>query len=278
MEKEDEPEIFQYLTVTGVNDCNHISCVTSDRVWVSDNKANLILINTTGDTLHCLKDLCSICFSGSHSVNNDNELIYIDRNYNIQKLSKNMNTSTTFIEGTDSTWRPRCVYLSPSSGDLLVGMHREDTKIGKVVRYNKNGNLTQTIQRDNKGYAQYSKPHYITENNNGDIVVSDFSSYIEFGVVVVNDFGGRHRFAYTGNPQGSELKPWGICTDRLSNILVCDGITKAVHMMDKDGKFLSYFRENKEIRTPRSLGYDFTTDRLLVGSMDHNKIYVYDRP
>ncbi|XP_065937096.1 uncharacterized protein [Magallana gigas] len=264
-------EFHQSLTVTGVRGCHHISCVTSDRVWVSDHRNNLMLTDTTGVPLHRVEDSCR-GYGGSHTVNSESELIYINRNDNINKLSKDMKTTTTFIERTDSTWDPRCVYWSPSTGDLLVGMWNYDT--GKVTRYNQSGQLTQTIQYHNTGQGLYSIPHYITENNNGDVVVSD-SINIMFGTVVVTERGGRHRFSYTGPPSGSRLDPIGICTDALSHILVCDSRTNTVQMLDKDGQFLSHLlTKSQEMGVPLSLSYDVNTHRLWVGSW-YNKVCVY---
>uniref|UniRef100_K1QUL7 Tripartite motif-containing protein 3 n=1 Tax=Magallana gigas TaxID=29159 RepID=K1QUL7_MAGGI len=185
-----------------------------------------------------------------------------------------MKTTTTFIETTDYTWRPWCVYWSPSTGDLLVGMHNNDTKTGKVTgkvtRYNQSGQLTQTIQYHNTGRGLYRSPNYITENNNGDVVVSDLSG------VVVTERGGRHRFSYTGHPSGSGLVPVGICTDALSHILVCDGRTKTVQMINKDGRFLSHLlTKSQEMGVPLSLSYDVNTHRLWVGSGDNNEVCVY---
>uniref|UniRef100_K1PFM4 Tripartite motif-containing protein 2 n=1 Tax=Magallana gigas TaxID=29159 RepID=K1PFM4_MAGGI len=267
------PELLPSLTLTGVRRCYHISCVTSDRVWVSDGH-NLVLTDTTGVPLHRVEDSWSgdiFTGNGLHTVNSESELIYIDRNYNINKLSKDMKTTTTFIERTDSTWRPQCVYWSPSTGDLLVGMYNDDTKTAKVTRYNQSGQLTQTIQNDNTGMGLYSKPSYITENNNGDVVVSDDES-----AVVVTERGGRHRFSYTGPPSGSGLEPRGICTDPLSHILVCDYKTKTVQMIDRDGQFLSHLlTESQEIYGPWSLSYDVNTHRLWVGSGDNNMVDIY---
>ncbi|XP_052682084.1 tripartite motif-containing protein 2-like [Crassostrea angulata] len=270
------PDILQSLTVTSVG-CNHISCVTSDRVWVSDRN-NLILTDTTGVPLHRVEDSCSDLYDGNnglHTVNSESELIYIDRNHNINKLSKDIKTTTTFIERTDSTWRPRCVYWSPSTGDLLVGVCYINNyiKIGKVTRYNQSGQLTQTIQNDNTGRGLYSGPHYITENNNGDVVVSDCG--YGSGAVVVTERGGRHCFSYTGRPSGSGLRPRGICTDALSHILVCDGRTKTVQMLDKDGLFLSHLlTKSQEMGEPRSLSYDVNTHCLWVGSRHNNKVCI----
>ncbi|XP_052683225.1 uncharacterized protein LOC128163636 [Crassostrea angulata] len=275
------PELHQFLTLTGVRCCYHISCVTSDRVWVSDDRYNLILTDTTGVPLHRVEDSWSGYNTGFHTVNSESELIYINRNYNINKLSKDMKTTTTFIETTDSTWRPQCVYWSPSTGDLLVGMcYIHHTETGKVTRYNQSGQLTQTIQNDNTGRGLYSYPSYITENNNGDVVVSDCIGLS--GAVVVTERGGRHRFSYTGPPSGSRLSPRGICTDALSHILVCDDTTDTVQMLDKDGEFLSHLlTKSQEMREPWSLSYDVNTHRLWVGSgdflglRDNNKVCVY---
>ncbi|XP_065932342.1 uncharacterized protein [Magallana gigas] len=261
-------ELHQSLTLTGVGGCRHISCVTSDRVWVS-HWNNLMLTDTTGVPLHRVE--VSLSGVGLHTVNSESELIYIDRNDNINKLSKDMKTTTTFIERTDSTWRPLSVYWSPSTGDLLVGMYNYDTKTGKVTRYNQSGQLTQTIQYNNTGRGLYRQPIYITENNNGDVVVSDF-----YSAVVVTERGGRHRFSYTGHPSGSGLYPWGICTDALSHILVCDNKTKTVQMLNKDGQFLSHLLTKSQVMgEPWSLSYDVNTHRLWVGSLDNNKVCVY---
>nr|XP_034309358.1 uncharacterized protein LOC105323482 [Crassostrea gigas] len=277
-------ELHQSLTLTGFSGCYHISCVTSDRVWVSDGRNILMLTDTTGVPLHRVEDSCSGLYRGLHTVNSESELIYIDRKRNINKLSKDMKTTTSFIERTNSTWEPWCVYWSPSTGDLLVGMIREisddsddsddtdDTELiwtGKVTRYNQSGQLTQTIQHDNTGRGLYSYPCYITENNNGDVVVSD-NDYWSCAVVVT-ERGGKHRFSYKRPPFGSGLWPRGICTDALSHILVCDGVTNTVQMLDKDGQFLSHLlTESKEMDGPYSLSYDVNTHRLWVGSKDNN--------
>lgn len=113
----------QSLAVTGLKSCCHISCVTSDQVLVSNDKHDLVLINTKGDILHRLKNLCD--GYGVHTLSTVNEFIYIDKKHNIKKLSKNMKKETTiaYVNRTDSKLRPRCLYSSPSNGDLLIGMY-----------------------------------------------------------------------------------------------------------------------------------------------------------
>ncbi|XP_056007533.1 uncharacterized protein LOC125666241 isoform X2 [Ostrea edulis] len=262
------PVLHTSVCVTGVSHVIHISRVMSDRVWVSDYD-NLILTDTTGDTIHRVTDIAR--YGGVHTVNSSGELIYIDKKRNINKLSTDNKTVTRLIQST-SPWEPRCVCCSPSTGDLMVAMRNIDTDTGKVTRYNSSGQHILTIEHDNTGHTLYSVPYYITENNNGDIIVSDLSR----DAVVVTERGGRHRFSYTGPPSGSSLRPLGICTDALSHILVCNWNTHTVQMIDKDGHFLSLLLTRQHgINRPRSLNYDDKTHLLWVGSYNTVSVYRY---
>nr|XP_022303443.1 uncharacterized protein LOC111110995 [Crassostrea virginica] len=269
------PVVQKSLSVTGVECCYHVSCVTPERVWVSD-KDNLILADTaTGKQLHSVEHSLG-SRTGKHTVNIEGELIYINKEYNIIKLCNDMETTTTLIKHTDTTWFPQCVYCSPSSGDLLVGMRKVTyTDTGKVMRYDNTGKYKQTIpHNDNTPRDLYMHPVYITENNNGDVVVSDW----ERDAVVVTSGEGVHRFSYTGPPLGSRsFFPRGICTDVMSHILVSDHNTATVQMLDRDGQFLSYVLTRQtpgmDCR-PYGLSYDVITHAVYVGSVNNNTMYV----
>ncbi|XP_078327656.1 uncharacterized protein LOC144623211 isoform X1 [Crassostrea virginica] len=272
------PVVQKSLSVTGVNECTHISCVTPDRVWVSDYN-NLILTDTaTGKQLHSVEHSLN-SGTGIHTMNCEGELIYIDEEWNIIKLCNDMKTTTTLIKHTDKTWEPVCVYCSPSSGDLLVGMYRWDTdtytyddedtgtRTGKVMWYDNTGKHKQTIPHDdNTPHHLYKEPAFITENNNGDVLVSDGVRH----AVVVTSGEGVHRFSYKGPPpSGSRLWPRGICTDVMSHILVSDLKTHTVQMLDRDGQFLSYVLTPQTPGMdyiPYGLSYDVTTHAVCVGS------------
>lgn len=273
------PVLQKSISVKGVNRCYYISCVTPDRFWVDDGELNLVLTDiTTGAKLyHVQFENESIRRgypkSGRHTVNQKCELIYIDKNYNINKLCSDR-TTTTLIKNTDSTWKPVCIYCSPLSEDLLVGMMKEMEIYkftGKVMRYDSNGQNAQTIPHGEKPYASYRRPKFITENTNGDVVISDFNS------VVVTSRKGIHRFSYPEDCEESSLSPVGICTDALSHILVYCDITQTVQMLDKDGQFLSHLLTNHSpgISSPRSLCYDFKTHRLLFGALTRNELSFY---
>lgn len=117
------------------------------------------------------------------------------------------------------------------------------------------------------------EPIYITENNNGDVVVSNFI-YFLFSDVTVTEPGEKHRFSYYGQ-SGVGFQPRGICTDALSHILVSDFMTHTVQMLDKDGQFLSHLLITPSgILTPCRLSYDANAHRLLVGSLKNSRLCV----
>lgn len=272
------PEFQKSLSLANIKRCYHISRVTQhDRVWVSDKEGNLILANSSGDILHHLMVFAYKLYNGFHTVNDNNELFYIDQNFSINKLSIDLKTTTTFIESLDFELYPRCLYVAPFTGDLLVGMTAKDASLtGQVARYNKTGELTQMIKRNNTGLEIYRNPIYITENKNGDIVVSDYDILFFAGAVVVTNSRGMHRFSYKGHPLGSGLVPNGICTDALSNILVCDDHTHTVQMLDKNGQFVSHLLIRPSgIFSPTSLSYDVKTHWLWVGSGINNTMCAY---
>lgn len=92
-----DPELILSFTIRGLEFCNHITCVTSNLAWISDEN-HLILTNNADHTIKRLfffKDR-----QGDHTINSNNELIYIDDKNNIMILSNEMETPITFIEST----------------------------------------------------------------------------------------------------------------------------------------------------------------------------------
>ncbi|XP_052691360.1 uncharacterized protein LOC128169234 [Crassostrea angulata] len=231
--------------VPGVGSVYHISLGKSDRLWASDNIGNLVKTDLRGNQLQEIQT--SGGSEGYHTVTQDGDLIYTDKvNKVINRITPD-NTITEFIK--TGVWRPLSIHSSHINGKILVGMDKDNK--GKVTRYNKTGTEIQNIQRDNKGQGLYRLPHYITENINGDVCVSDFSKH----AVVVVDKSGQHRFSYTG--QGSWFHPCGICTDVLGHILVCDKYSETVHLLDQNGQFLSQLLTSQQgVELPISVCVD----------------------
>ncbi|XP_061186957.1 uncharacterized protein LOC133195097 [Saccostrea echinata] len=111
-----------------------------------------------------------------------------------------------------------------------------------VILYNDTGQKMQTIQHNKEGKKLFRDPLYITENHNGDIIVSDLG----LSAVSVTERGGSHRFYYSRGISRNRFNPREICTDAMSHILVCDIETDRINMIDKDGNFLSEFLTNEQ--------------------------------
>lgn len=152
-------------------------------------------------------------------------------------------------------------------------MSNTDSVCSNINRYHSFGELVQTIQHDNKGNDLYIGPRYITENNNGDVVVSD--KCWKNGVVVTES-EGRHRFTFSEDPYGYDISPKGVCTYVMSHILVC--VLHKVMILDKDGVFLSYILSMQlEIMIEtNSLSFDSNTHCLWVGSVRSDTIRVFN--
>eukprot|EP00105_Crassostrea_gigas_P033508 XP_011456910.1 PREDICTED: E3 ubiquitin-protein ligase TRIM71 isoform X2 [Crassostrea gigas] len=252
------------FTVPGVNCVWHISLGKSGTLWVSDNDGNLVQIDLQGNQLQKIQT--SSNSGGYHTVTQDGVLIFTDKHKNVIKMITQDNTMTEFIKTGD--WVPISLHSSHINGDILVGMVKDGK--AKVTRYNKTGEEIQNIQRDNKGQGLYSYPHYITENINGDVYTSDFNKH---AVVAVNK-SGQHRFSYAC--QRSGFWPNGICTDLLGHIIVCDGWSDTVNVVDQDGQFLSLLLTGQQgIMYPRSLCVD-DENNLHVGQFNTTvKVYKY---
>ena len=232
--------------------------------WVSDDDGNLVKTDLQGNALQKIKT--SIEGSGYHTVTQDMDLIYADKKKHVINRITMDNKVTEFIKTGD--WEPLSIHSSKINGDILVGMIKDN--VAKVTRYNKTGREIQSIQRDNKEQELYSNPHYITENINGDICTSDISAD---AVVVVNK-SGHHRFSYSG--QQSKFYPYGICTDVVGHIIVCDGYfeNRTVDVLDQDGQFLRFLPKKPDIICPYSVCMD-DENNLHVGQYPINKVTVF---
>nr|XP_022345839.1 LOW QUALITY PROTEIN: tripartite motif-containing protein 55-like [Crassostrea virginica] len=249
--------------VPDVNSAYHVSIDKSGRFWVSDSWGNLVQTDLQGNLL---QEIQTGGGKGYHTATQNGELIYTDQDKNVIYRITPDKKITEFIKTGD--WKPRSVHSSHINGDILVGMYKLTE--AKVTRYTKAGKEIQNIQRDNKGQKLYRLPYYITENINGDICTSDYNKR---AVVVVNK-SGQHRFSYTGQGQ-SQFQPYGICTDVLSHILVCEIISESVHLLDQDGEFLSVILSPQQgIKSPIGVCVD-DENNLYVGQDGTKIVTVY---
>ncbi|XP_078312759.1 uncharacterized protein LOC111133990 [Crassostrea virginica] len=213
-------------SVPGVNNALHVSVDTSDRLWVSDFEGNLVQIDLQGKQLQKIQT--SGGWESNHTATQDGDLIYTDKDERaICRITPDRKI-TEFIKTGD--WTPVSVHSSRINGDILVLMMKDGE--AKVTRHSKTGRKKKSIHKYTR-HTGNRHPCNITENINGDIVVSDFS---EQKVMFVNKLGktlcfGRYDCANT-------FLPTGICTEAHGHILVWESWMETMHLFDQDWEFL----------------------------------------
>jgi hypothetical protein len=260
------------ITLSNLEKVYHLSFSTSGHFLASDNAGNLIEFDRQGYQLQEIPS--SKSNTGYHTGAADGGWLYTDYNkMAAYRVKKDM--ATTELIPFTGAWTPESIYSSHSSGNILMGMNKH--KEWKVTRYSREGKELQDIQWGDEGEALYRSINYIAENINGDICTSDLIAYR----VVVVTRSGQYRFSYSGHRSQTKFWPFGICTDVLGNILVCNGFFEmfddgsSVHLLGQDGQFLSLLLPPKLCpQRPRALCVD-NQHHLWVGCQTNSTVSVY---
>ncbi|XP_061176041.1 uncharacterized protein LOC133184992 [Saccostrea echinata] len=246
------------ITIPDLDVVCHLSPLPPGKFWASDNEGNLVHFDMDGNILGKISTNVNNT-TGYHTVTTDGELLYID--VNRKAINKVENDTRSMLIITSDVWEPVSIYASRINGDILVGMKKEKER--KVTRYISQVKV-QEIQKDDKGQNLYQSIRYITENVNGNICSSDSAAK---KVVVVTNFG-QYRFSYFGHQSQSAFLPYGLSTNVLGNILVCNGYNltvSSVHLLDQDGRFLSFLLTPQQCPPyPRALCID-DKHNILIG-------------
>ncbi|XP_062568539.1 uncharacterized protein LOC134230713 [Saccostrea cucullata] len=258
------------MTVPGAQCVRHISIVTSDRIWVHNDRDQLLQIDKNGKILHNIPKFFTM--SGFHHTTEEGDLLFVEQSeYTVKRIAKDGEITTLFT----TEWKPYCIHYSRINGEILLVQYTSTTKgkfLSKVTRHDSTG-WTQVIEEDRNGRRVYENvPQYITENRNGDIWTSS-----SWGQVVVVDSSGQHRFNYTGQKFQSHFKPSGICTDSFGHALVCNCWSKdaSIHLLNEDGGFLRLLMTSDDgFRRPCALCLD-DKHNLYLGQETSNIITVY---
>ncbi|XP_061195570.1 E3 ubiquitin-protein ligase TRIM71-like [Saccostrea echinata] len=247
----------------------HVSCGNDRSAYISGEGAGILLIDKSGTQLD------NISTDGEPyglAVMQDRSLIYSDYgNYVIYRQS--FNKEKTKLLYTVSGPSGLCC---TRSGDILVCMSMGLFNAAKVVKYSSSGSKIQEFKTDQNGRRLFSDPRFVCENVNDDICVSELSRNKK--VVVLNK-SGNLRFTYDGNVLAMTLKdrfsPFGVATDSLGHILIADNDNNAVHLISRDGDFLSFIvTENDGISRPRGISVD-TSDNLWLVEEKNACVKVY---
>ncbi|XP_022311816.2 uncharacterized protein LOC111117043 [Crassostrea virginica] len=249
-----------------------IACVGEAEAWLFGESETITRIDIHG----AVKDtVTSTCLLGPYdiSVTRGRELIYSDLISKTVNIVRDRKSKTLITPPRGWTpWRLSCT----RSGDVLVHVFKESgpQRKNKIIRY-QGQNIKEEICNDGQGnliFKDGGYSLYMSENNNGDVCVSDINA----DTVVVVDKTGRVRFRYDGTPARREksFDPRGIVTDALSQIIVTDYNNNCLHILDQNGQFLSCV-DDCGLEKPVGLSVD-SEGRLWVGLCDKGEIKVIE--
>ncbi|XP_056021782.1 E3 ubiquitin-protein ligase TRIM36-like [Ostrea edulis] len=176
------------------------------------------------------------------TVYNKQVVCSVRRNINsVYRVADDKAIHTMFTTGE---WEPYGI-TSTMSNELLVCLRKDD--LSKIVRYNSTGTVLQEIQYNSQGQPLYGKTNYVTENINGDIIVTDWKK----NAVTAVDRLGIFRFSYSG--RGNEFDVCAVTTDPAGHVIVTDSAGNKIHMLDRNGTFLRYIIPEGGIKEPRAV-------------------------
>lgn len=204
----------------------HIAYVNSEPgcLWAS-GQSSLMKFGLDGNIIQTVND--ALCWHGSFAVTRDWDLLYVNKDQRIIK-KKSEDEAIDFVKIQDHE-RIRCICTSKITGDLLVVIDDTERRINRVNRYDNAGNSQVIVSDDDR--TLFESPSYITENTNGNVVVSDYDRK----AVVVFDGAGQHKFNIKKHRIHSEFTPTGICSDGNGQIIVFDANTLYIYVFDQDG-------------------------------------------
>ncbi|XP_078327006.1 uncharacterized protein LOC144623031 [Crassostrea virginica] len=225
--------------------------VTDDqKVWMAGESRELKLFDLQGH----IQRTVTITTLGFFICMYNKQVVY-STNETVKKISDDDTVVTMFTTGD---WGP-CGITGSASGDLLVCLIKDDQS--KVVRYNSTGTVLQEIQYDSQGQPLYQDAWYITENVNGDIIVTDFKTK----TVIAVDRLGIFRYTYSVKKNVSEF--CSLATDSVGHVYVADSNGDKIHMLDRDGRFLRYIIPEGGIKSPRAICM-ISDGEMVVGERD----------
>ena len=246
---------------TSYEPLNGVACVGEAEAWVFGEDRTISRIDIHGSVKN------TVTVPGKQkpaaiSVTSFGELVYIAYDSKTVNIVRNRKSKTLIT--APQGWTPYGLCCA-RSGDILVNMFKRNCfrTRSKIIRY-QGQKITQEIENDILGNPIFNSVYeslFMSENNNGDICVSD--QWV--GSVIGVDKSGRVRFRYTGTPARRKyaIAPTGIVTDALSQIIFADIINHCLHILNENGQFLRCVDDCALLR-PVGLSLD-SEGRLWVG-------------
>ena len=245
-----------------------VACVGEAEAWICGKNKTITRIDIHGAVKDTVVTTCQDGPDGI-SVTRGRELMYSDCDSGTVNIVKNGKSETLIT--TPQDWTPGELCCT-TAGDILV--HENDQVENRIIRYQEK-NIKDVFNNDGQGNPIFKDGEYslfMSENNNGDVCVSDYNA----ATVVVVDKMGRVRFRYDGTParRKKAFDPRGIVTDAFSQIIMTDCSNDCLHILDQNGQFLRCV-DDSGLKKPCTLSVD-SEGMLWVGLFYTGEIKVIE--
>ncbi|CAF4071780.1 unnamed protein product [Adineta steineri] len=133
--------------------------------------------------------------------------------------------------------------------------------------------LTYIAQSDNLHILNVYVNNSPIKDNPFRIEIKQNRSYSTIGLKLEFEIGGE------GDQEGKLCRPWGICCDNQSNIIVADRSNNRVQIFNKHGQFLRKFgtQGNRlgQFDRPAGVAFDKQLNRIIVTDKDNHRVQVF---
>lgn len=245
-----------------------VSFLRGNEVWISGKDKGIRRVDINGSEIGAVNTVSGI-FPHDIAVSSSGNLLYSDfRSCAVMEVKEGVISS--LIKYQD--WTPQGLCIT-GDGGLLVSLMKPNFSESKVNRY-AGTKLIKEIQFDEKRKPIFGTGNfllYLTENRNKDICIADCNTN---QVVVLNVYG-KVRFRYNGliaSKSVTKFVPRCIGTDSKSQILVADRENHVIHIISRDGQFVSLI-DSCSLDHPCGLAVD-DKDRLWIGEFDSGRLKV----
>nr|XP_022308470.1 mucin-5AC-like [Crassostrea virginica]XP_022308471.1 mucin-5AC-like [Crassostrea virginica]XP_022308472.1 mucin-5AC-like [Crassostrea virginica]XP_022308473.1 mucin-5AC-like [Crassostrea virginica] len=258
------------MTEMSCDNLQHLCCSSDGTVWVC-RRPQIIQLDGKGQTLLLLEVKIEIC---GLAASRQGELVFTDgKNKRLISTRFEDDVITKKVMSTND-WFPIGVCFA-ENGDIVVGLFLPSNR-GRVHRYTEDGDTRYTLENDNNDCPMFCFPAFVTENGNGDVIVSD---HLKRAVIAV-DRWGRYRFSYIADklnrPDAVPFLPFGVCCDSSLNIIVSDSCNDCLHLISVNGEFL-YMLLTKSSGLYRPVALSMGRNgKLYVGDRNGIKIFHMD--
>ncbi|XP_063435783.1 uncharacterized protein LOC134716709 [Mytilus trossulus] len=253
---------------TQLPEVGHISYNDDDSLWISNGTDKVLQrVKPEGTKLKILSSYHTRVFG--MAVTQSNNLLMSTGKSRLKQISNNTGTLTDSVYNV-TPFFATAVHVNSENKVLVGGSITGHPSEGRnvVTLMNQNGDHERVYEHDQHKQPIFTYPGRITSSSNGNIHVLDLISIYTGGRIVVLGHGGDIINIYTGDTEINKVRPFfpgDLATTPSDNVIVADGITHTLHILNNAGLLMTYYKtKDRNIQFPLSLTFS-TKGHLYIG-------------